>query len=305
MGVGSKVRLALGAAAAVKAYRTIWPTKVKTVQNKLCLVTGAASGVGRVLALELARRGAKLVLWDVQEAALEETRQLVLDEFPRANVQVAVCNLADRADIYRCAALLGDYGVDVVINNAGIVSGKYLTESDDDKMALTMNVNALAHMYVAKAFLPAMIRRDSGHIASIASMAAFVGAGGMCDYAASKFAARGFAEALSVELYERGISGVGVSCICPTHINTKLFKGFNGGPSLEPIDVAVGCIDAIEYNVGLVCLPKALKLTGIGFKALLEMDGVLGLKLPWFSPMASFDDSQANKVFEAMSTSKL
>ncbi|GBG31902.1 Estradiol 17-beta-dehydrogenase 11 [Hondaea fermentalgiana] len=295
------VRL-LAVALAVMVARRVLRRKKKTVEGKTVLVTGAASGVGRSLALALAKRGAKLVLWDVQGDQLQETRKLVEEATPSATIQTDRVNLAAPSEIYAAAERVDGY-VDILINNAGIVSGNdYFTDVDMDRAELTVRVNMLAHMHMAKAFLPGMMERDTGHIVSVASVAAFSAASRMVDYSASKFGARGFAEGLCVELDERK-SKVKVSCVCPTHINTALFQGFSHPltPTLSIDEVVQGTIDAIEYETELVLLPDRLKYLLVLGKSLQETFMYeLGVKLPIESPLTTHDRSQLNRVFDAM-----
>jgi len=98
--------------------------------------------------------------------------------------------------------------VTVLINNAGIVTGRPLLESPDHLIELTMKVNAMAHFWTIKAFLPAMIARQHGHIVSIASSAGHAGVPGLGDYCASKYAAVGFNESLRLQLRKDGVKGV-------------------------------------------------------------------------------------------------
>jgi all-trans-retinol dehydrogenase (NAD+) len=176
-GIGARVaRGAAVAAVGAYAWRRLFPSPAKSVNGRTVLVTGAASGVGRELALELARRGAELVLWDVQRSGLDQTRELVLQQFKNAKVQTMVCNLADADDISRSVAKLPR--IDVLINNAGVISGKYFTDIAPARMELTMRVNVISHMLLVRALLPGMIERNSGHIACVGSVAVSGGAGG-------------------------------------------------------------------------------------------------------------------------------
>lgn len=132
----------------------------------------------------------------------------------------------------------------------------------------TVEVNTLAHFWTAKAFLPAMIAQDSGHIVNVSSASGFFGAPRMVDYCASKFAARGFSDALRLELITSGASGVEVSCVCPSHVNTELFKGFKVAlplvmPTLEPEYVAQRIVDAVRDRQSLVCAPRFVYLAAV------------------------------------------
>lgn len=172
----------------------------KSFEGQVVFITGAGSGIGRLLALRFADLGARLALADLNEVAVTavaaeaqalgaEARAYALDVTRKEHV----------AEVMRAAAHdLGD--VDVLINNAGVVSGRRLLEVSDASIERTFAVNVIAHFWTVRAVLPAMIRRNSGHIVTIASASGHVGVAGLCDYSASKWAARGFDEALRGEL---------------------------------------------------------------------------------------------------------
>ena len=133
--------------------------------------------------------------------------------------------------------------MDIVINNAGVVSGRAFCELDDGRIERTMAVNA--PMWVTKAFLPAMMERDSGHIVTVASAAGLVGAPRLVDYCASKHAAVGFMEALRVELKRLG-SSVCTTIICPGIINTGMFDGATSSfPLARVLDPVRTCREAL------------------------------------------------------------
>ncbi len=123
-----------------------------------------------------------------------------------------------------------------MINNAGIVNGKKLLANEDYKMIeKTIAVNTTSHHYTVKEFLPEMMRKNEGHIVSIASMAGHFGVNGLVDYCASKFGAVGFNESLRLEL-RSSRSKVKTTCICPFYINTGMFDGVKSKfPILLPI----------------------------------------------------------------------
>jgi all-trans-retinol dehydrogenase (NAD+) len=140
---------------------------VKTVKDKLVLITGAASGIGRLMALDFAGRGARVAVWDLNGEALK-----ALEEEARGRgffIKTMVCDISGRNTVYRQAeTLMGDLGpVDILINNAGVVSGSTLLETPDEKIIQTINVNVLAAFWVCKAFLPVMLKRNTGHIVNI------------------------------------------------------------------------------------------------------------------------------------------
>jgi all-trans-retinol dehydrogenase (NAD+) len=198
----------------------------------LVLITGAASGLGRRLALVLAERKAELMLWDLNREGLDraagEVRAL------GARVEVAVVDVSQRAEVYEAARRLGE-PLDVLINNAGIVSGKRLLEIPDELVERTFAVNTLPLFWTAKAFLPRMIERGSGHLVTVASAAGLIGVPRLTDYCASKWAAVGFDESLRAELRKLA-PGIRTTVVCPYYIRTGLFEGAKSRfPLLLPI----------------------------------------------------------------------
>jgi all-trans-retinol dehydrogenase (NAD+) len=255
------------------------------VRDKTVLITGAASGLGRLLAQRMAARGARLVLWDVDAPGLEGARA----ELATAGRAVAAypCNLRDRAAIASAAAAtLRDHGpVDVLVNNAGVVSGKTLLEASDDHVLRTFEVNTLALFWTTRAFLPEMMRRDSGHIVTIASAAGIVGTSRLVDYCSSKHAAVGFDESLRLELKRLG-SHVQTTVVCPFYISTGMFSGVKTRfrwllPILDPEYATDRIMRAIERDRRRLIMPRAVYTTFLGrllpvptFDACMEFLGV-------------------------------
>ena len=126
-------------------------------------------------------------------------------------------------------------GVDVLINNAGVVSGRSLLDIPDEKIEATFAVNTLSLFWVTKAVLPDMLRRGEGHIVTIASASGLIGVAKLSDYAASKWAAVGFDESLRAELRQTA-PGVRTTVVCPCYIDTGMFRGVKSRfPLLLPI----------------------------------------------------------------------
>jgi all-trans-retinol dehydrogenase (NAD+) len=208
---------------------------MKEVKDKIVLITGAASGIGRLMALDFARRGARTVAWDINGEALDGLENEARRE--GLSIRGMTCDAADREAVYRQArALQEELGVpEILINNAGVVSGSSLLETPDEKILKTFAVNALAPFWTCKAFLPAMLERNSGHIVNIASAAGIIGVTGLADYSASKFAVFGFDEAIRMELRRRK-SAVRTTVVCPFFIDTGMFQGVQTRfPLLLPI----------------------------------------------------------------------
>jgi all-trans-retinol dehydrogenase (NAD+) len=205
-------------------------------RDKTILITGAGSGLGRRMALAMAAEGARIVAWDIAPAALEDLRRALAARGGNHHLGF-VCDVSDREAVYRTAEeVMRQAGrVDILINNAGVVSGRPFLECSDQQIQHTLGVNTLALFWTAKAFLPAMVARNSGHVVTVASAAGLIGAARLTDYSASKFAAVGFDEALRVEL-GRIAPGVKTTVICPYYIDTGMFAGVRTRfPGLLPI----------------------------------------------------------------------
>lgn len=226
------------------------------------LITGGASGLGRLLAFAVARRGARPVLWDLSEERLADVCGDL--EALGADPLTATVDVGDPEAVAAAAdRLLARVGaVDILVNNAGVVSGKPLVELSTAEVERTFRVNALANLWTTKAFLPAMIAQNRGHVVTVASAAGLVGVARQTDYSASKHAAVGFDESLRVEL-ARTAPGVRTTVICPYYVDTGMFDGVQTRfPLLLPIlhedDVVARTVSAIERDRARVVMPPLL-----------------------------------------------
>lgn len=236
---------------------------VKSVTDKVVLITGGGSGIGRLMALKFAALGAKTVLWDVNKRGLDSVK----DEIEKAGgrCSVYVVDVTDRALVYKTAKDVG--AVDILINNAGIVTGKKLLECPDELMEKTVQVNTISHFWTIKAFLPDMIKRNDGHIVTIASAAGMFGVAGLVDYCASKFGAMGIGESLAMELRKLK-SNVKATTICPYYINTGMFDGVKTRfplllPILEEDYAASRIVKAIRRNEESVAMPYFIGIAAV------------------------------------------
>ena len=230
------------------------------IRGSRALITGAASGIGRLLAAELGRAGASLVLWDIDAEGLSTAQAALRGE--GCDVDICVCDLTRREDIEGAAAqTLAKCGpVDILVNNAGIVSGKNLLDISPAEIERTFQVNTLALFWTAKAFLPGMLERDRGHLVTIASAAGLAGTSKLTDYCSSKFAAVGFDESLRVEL-KRQNSKIVTTVVCPFYTDTGMFEGVRTRfpwllPILDPAYVVTRTVRAIEKDRRRLIMPR-------------------------------------------------
>ena len=176
------------------------------------------------------------------------------------NAKTFTCDLSKREDIYRVAdeikKSIGD--ITILVNNAGIVTGKKFLDSSDAEIERTMNVNTTAHFWLVKSFLPSMLNKNHGHVVTVSSIAGMFGTAGLCDYCASKFAAVGFDESLRNELINLGKTGVKTTLVCPYYINTGMFDGVKTDvlPYLEPDYVADKVVEAVLTDQKVLFLPR-------------------------------------------------
>ncbi|KAM9626401.1 epidermal retinol dehydrogenase 2 isoform 2-T3 [Trichechus inunguis] len=243
---------------------SIIPKPRKNVAGEIVLITGAGSGIGRLLALQFARLGSVLVLWDINKDGNEQTCRMA-QEAGATRVHAYSCDCSQREDVYRVADQVkkevGD--VSILINNAGIVTGRKFLECPDELMEKSFDVNFKAHLWTYKAFLPAMIANDHGHLVCISSSAGLIGVHGLADYCASKFAAAGFAESMFAETIAQNQKGIKTTIVYPFFIKTGMFDGCSTSfpnllPILEPEYVVRKIVDAILQNQLYLCIPKSL-----------------------------------------------
>ncbi|KAK1878697.1 Epidermal retinol dehydrogenase 2 [Dissostichus eleginoides] len=315
------------------------PRKRKNIEGEVVLISGAGSGIGRLMAQEFAALNTVLVLWDINQEGMKETARLA-KESGASRVHYYLCDCSDKNEVYRvadqnrlshfgCSVLticflcdlsvstgsgsaagadpstggpavdkatgsgstvkreVGD--VSILVNNAGIVTGKKFMDAPDSLIEKTMEVNTMAHFWTYKAFLPAMIANNHGHLVSIASSAGLISCNGLADYCASKFAAVGFAESVGLELLATGKDGVKTTIVCPYFINTGMFDGCQTKwptllPILDPNYVAKKIIQAVLTDQVFLLLPKTMYLitalkTVLQWKLFSLLSSYLGLSV--------------------------
>lgn len=194
---------------------------MSAIRGKVCVVTGAGSGIGRALALELAARGARgLALSDVNAEGLAETARLV-----GAGVEVdqQTLDVADRDAFEAYASAIAErFGVvHQIYNNAGVAFSRLIEESTFEDYERVFGVNLWGVIHGTKAFLPHIIASGDGHVINISSLNGYLAQNKMSHYCTTKFAVRGFTETLAVEMRTAG-HRVGVTVVHPGGIKTGI-----------------------------------------------------------------------------------
>jgi len=199
---------------------------MKSLANKKILITGAAGGLGQEYTRQLMELGSHLILTDLNEPALRKIADGVtasLSNAPGKILGVFESNLATKegceAAYRKCAEI--DPMLDVLINNAGIITYGDFHEVPMDKWETLMNLNLLAPMHLTYKFLPGMVERKEGHIVFMSSVAGIVATSQGTPYTCSKFALRGFGMALYGELKKKGVD---VTNIYPFWVQTPLLN---------------------------------------------------------------------------------
>jgi NAD(P)-dependent dehydrogenase (short-subunit alcohol dehydrogenase family) len=194
---------------------------MKELKGRVAAVTGAASGLGRAMALAFAGEGMHLALADVDEAGLEKTRALAGRPDSRIISMRVDVSKADDVNRFaeRAAAELN--GIHVVCNNAGVALSGAVWETSEAEWQWILGVNLLGVVHGVRAFAPRLIAQDEGHIVNTASVAGLISPPGMGAYCVSKHAVVTLSEALHHDLRERG-SSVGVSVLCPAYVPTGI-----------------------------------------------------------------------------------
>lgn len=218
------------------------------------LITGAGSGIGREMALQAGERGAKVIAWDLNAETAKATAALVNGDWAQVDV----------TDAGAVSAAASGVEVDVLINNAGVVTGKPLLEASEDQIRRSFEVNTLAGFWTTKAFLPGMLERNRGAIVTIASAAGLVGVAKQTDYSASKWGAIGFTESLRAELRLLN-SAVRTLVVAPYYISTGMFEGVTTRfplllPIMAPSKVSTKVLNAIEGGRQQLVMPPMVRL---------------------------------------------
>lgn len=257
---------------------------MQSFENKVAVITGAGSGIGRALALELAQRRARLALSDIDSGAVADTAARC--EKLGATAVPYELDVAHRAAVYAHAEeVRGEFGrVNLVINNAGVALAVDVEDMEWDDFDWLMNINFWGVAHGTKAFLPDLIASGDGHIVNVSSVFGLIGVPTQSAYNAAKFAVRGFTEALRQEM-RINRHPVGVTCVHPGGVATNIAVNARGIPDdvdteelrhsfdrftlTQPADAAKTILRGVQRN-------KARVLIGADARAIDLIPRVLG-----------------------------
>ncbi len=206
---------------------------MKIDKQTVAVVTGAASGIGRALAVRLSQAGAQLALADVNEAELQATAQLVQTKCTTHRVDVSE---EPRMQEFVQEVVAAHGRANLVINNAGVALYGTVEELSTADIAWLMGVNFWGVVYGTKYFLPVLQQQPMAHLVNISSIFGIIGFPGQSAYNASKFAVRGFTEAMRHELEG---SSVRISCVHPGGIKTNIARSARVGANAQSVQVPV------------------------------------------------------------------
>lgn len=251
----------------IVAYRFLMAKAPKDLKGKVVLITGGGSGIGRLMAHSFADEGCAVVLWDISKDGLDTVKKEITSKGSSRVVYTYNVDVTDRDAIAKTVEIMNKNigNIDILVNNAGVVAGKYFWELTHEQIDRVFKVNTLGPMNVTKAFLPAMMEKNSGHLVTIASAAATVGTAKLADYCASKWAVFGWAESLRIETALAGKDGIKHTLVCPFYINTGMFDGVKTGnpllPILDPKYVVAEIMNAVKTEKEEIYLPNIVMIT--------------------------------------------
>jgi short-subunit dehydrogenase len=202
-------------------------------KNKVVLITGASSGIGKQTAIEFAKLGSSIILVARRKNKLEQ----VENELKQFNVTtlVCACDISKKDQVENMSKIVLEKfnSVDILVNNAGFAIYGSVSDLSIDEIESQMETNYFGMIYCTKFLLPSMLKKKSGHIVNVASVAASFGLPGIASYCASKFAMLGFSEGLKHELSG---TGVGITVVSPIMVKTEFFDhpSFEKMPKYSP-----------------------------------------------------------------------
>lgn len=229
---------------------------MKSLKDRNAFISGAASGIGRAIATALAAQGCHLYLVDVNEEGLRTLEQELAST--RVRVWTRQCDLSDSKAIPSIveAAMAASGGIDLLINNAGVVYHGPTENMTQSQWDWVMSINLLAPIQITQQMLPGLLQRPDAHVVNMCSISGLVAGGRLSAYHTSKFGLIGFTEALRAEYGRRGL---GVTAICPGPVTTKLYESGVSGRAERKVPTPPAWLCASPERVAAVTLKAILR----------------------------------------------
>ncbi len=230
---------------------------MKRIAGRVAVVTGAGSGIGRAVAVELAHRGADVALVDVDASRLSGVRTQVESLGRQCSVHAVDVSCREQMAELPGQVIARHGAVHILVNNAGVAVNLPFEEQSVDDLEWITGINYRGVLYGCRFFLPHLRQAEEAHIVNMSSSAGFTGMKGQASYAATKFAVRGLSECLYVELAK---SSVGISCVHPGAVATNILEAARMEPAhkqkmlktfhyaMPPATAARLVVRAIEKN---------------------------------------------------------
>jgi all-trans-retinol dehydrogenase (NAD+) len=235
---------------------------MKNFKEKKVLITGGASGIGKLLAEKLAKRGAVVIIVDINLESAKAVATEIKSSGGKAYALYA--NLGDIESLKKCKTEVVALGmsVDILVNNAGIVFGGEFEKIPLDKHLLTYKINIDGMVAMTHLFFDQLREGNNSNIVNISSASGLIGLPYGTTYASSKWGVIGFSESLRLELIERNINNIHVTTVCPGYISTGMFSGVKAPsliPWLKPEFIVEKIIYGIETNSPFIKEPFVVK----------------------------------------------
>ena len=252
-------KLAIGGLSAYLLYKSLrsLTKKPKSVSGKVVFITGGANGIGRCLAIGLAKLGARVVIADIDKVKAEElVNQLLEDKYEAMTVH---CDVSNVESIKQAAAKTRTHfgNPDILINSAVLGARKKIVDLSVEEWDKVIRIGLMSYFYTIKEFLPDMLRKDEGHIVNIASLASHTTFPGASYYCVNKAGNASLTEALRREL-QKMKSNVKTSLIQPGFTGTNFITGLNVNETImKPEFVADEIIKSILYDEEDVFIPRS------------------------------------------------
>ncbi|MFA6236337.1 MAG: SDR family NAD(P)-dependent oxidoreductase [Bacteriovorax sp.] len=264
---------------------------MKNYTGKKILITGAASGIGKLMSFTLAQKGAEIILADINLDEAIKAASAIKQSGGRAHAFAVDLGNLDSIKHLKNQMTAAGLEVDILINNAGVVFGGDFEKLSLEKHLLTYKINVDAVVAMTYLFFSDLRKSSEANIVNIASASGYVGLPFGSTYASSKWAVIGFSESLRLELIERGIKNIHVTTVCPGYISTGMFNGVKAPlvlPWLKPETIVNKIIAGMEQNVAFVKEPFMVKTIDL-------LKGILPLRLyVWASKILGVSTSMAH-----------